>query len=106
MENWKDFDEEEEWTSKTSRTPLFFMSWEALMFDVMLEFLNKFVIKGTNIYFGHNDNVYVISKQLIVDVFGVCAQGYVKDPKGQVSKSLAIHALQSYRLALINSSVD
>jgi len=49
------------------------MSWEALMFDVMLEFLNKFVIKGTNIYFGHNDNVYVISKQLIVDVFGVCA---------------------------------
>jgi hypothetical protein len=43
------------------------------MLDVMLEFLNTFVIKGTNICFGHKDKVYVISKQLIVDVFGVCA---------------------------------
>jgi hypothetical protein len=51
------------------------------------------LIKGANIYFGHKDKVYVISKQLIVDVFGVCAKGYVEELKGQVSKSLAIHAL-------------
>ncbi len=73
MENWKDINEEEQWASKTSLVPLFFTSWEALMLDVMLEFLNTFMIKGTNIYFGHNNNVYVISKQLIVNVFGVCA---------------------------------
>jgi hypothetical protein len=48
---------------------------------VMLEFWNTFFIKGANIYFGHKDKVYVISKQLIVDVFGVCAKGYGKDPK-------------------------
>jgi hypothetical protein len=41
-----------------------------------------FLIKGRNIYFGHKDKVYVISKQLIVDVFGVCADGYVKELKG------------------------
>jgi hypothetical protein len=29
------------------------------------------------IFFGHKDKVYVISKQLIVNVFGVCAKGYV-----------------------------
>jgi hypothetical protein len=41
--------------------------------DVMLEFLNTFLIKGTYIYFGHRDKVYVINKQLIIDVFGrVC----------------------------------
>jgi hypothetical protein len=43
------------------------------MLHVMLEFLNTFLIKGTNIYFGHKDKVYVINKQLIADVFGrVC----------------------------------
>jgi hypothetical protein len=57
---------------------------------VMLEFWNTFFIKGANIYFGHKDKVYVISKQLIVDVFGVCAKGYVKELKGQVSKSLVV----------------
>jgi hypothetical protein len=58
------------------------MGWEALMSNVTLEFMNTFLIKGTYIYFGHKDKVYVINKQLIVDVFGVCAEGYVKEPKG------------------------
>ncbi len=62
------------------------------------------LIKGKNIYFGHKDKVYVISKQLIVDVFGVCVEGYVNDPKGQASKSLTVQALQSYRLTPTNSS--
>jgi hypothetical protein len=48
----------------------------------MLEFLNTFLIKGVNIYFGHKDKMYVINKRLIVDVFGVCAEGYVEDLKG------------------------
>jgi hypothetical protein len=69
------------------------MEWHKLMFDVMLEFLNTFLIKGVDIYFGHKDKVYVINKQLIVDVFRVCADGYIKEPKGQVSKSLAVQAL-------------
>ncbi len=76
------------------------------MLDVMLEFLNTFLIKGLNIYFGHKDKVYVISKQLIVDVFGVCVERYVEESKGQVSKSLVVQALQSCRLAPTNSSVD
>jgi hypothetical protein len=42
------------------------------MLDVMLEFLNTLLIKGIDIYFGHKDKVYVINKQLILDVFGVC----------------------------------
>ncbi len=60
------------------------------MLDIMLEFLNTFVIKGTNIYFGYKDKVYVINKQLIVDVFGIYAKRYVEDPKGQVSKTIAL----------------
>ncbi len=52
------------------------------MLNVMLEFLNTFLIKGTYIYFGHKDKAYVINKQLIVDAFGVCAEGYVEKLKG------------------------
>jgi len=37
--------------------------------------------------------MYVINKQLIIDVFGVCAKGYVEELKGQVSKSLVVQAL-------------
>ncbi len=60
------------------------------MLDIMLEFLNTFLIKGTYIYFGYQDKVYVIIKQLIIDVFGVCVEEYVEDPKGQVSKIVAL----------------
>jgi hypothetical protein len=45
----------------------------------MLEFLNTLLIKGA-----YKDKVYVNNKQLIVDVFAVCADGYVKEPKRQV----------------------
>jgi hypothetical protein len=43
---------------------------------------------------------------LIVDVFGLCAEGYVEEVKGHVSKSLVIQTLQSCRLALANFSAD
>jgi hypothetical protein len=71
--------------------------------NVMLEILNTFLIKWADLYFGHKDKVYVISKQLIIDVFGVCAEGYIEESKGQVNRSLAIQALQSCRLAPANS---
>jgi hypothetical protein len=82
MENWKDIVEEEDWASKTWLVILFMMGWEAPMLDLMLEFLNTFLIKGVNIYFGHKDKVYVINKQLTIDVFGVCVEGYVEELKG------------------------
>ncbi len=78
-------------------------TWHAPMFDVMLKFLNTFSIKSINMYFGHKDMVYVIIKQLIIDVFGMCENGMQKNLKGQINKSLAIQVLQSCRLALANS---
>jgi hypothetical protein len=69
------------------------MEWEVLMFDVKLELLNTSLIKGAYIYFGHKDKVYLINKQLIIDVFRMCAKGYLEELKGQVSKSVTIHAL-------------
>jgi hypothetical protein len=82
MENWKDIVAEEEWASKAGLVLLFLMGWEVSMPNVMLEIFNTFLIKGTYIYFGHKDKVYVINKQLIVDVFRVCVEGYVEKPKG------------------------
>jgi hypothetical protein len=50
------------------------MKWETSILNIMLEFLNTFVIKGINTHFGYKDKVYVISKQLIANVFGVCVE--------------------------------
>jgi hypothetical protein len=66
------------------------MKWEAPILDIMLEFFNTFVIKGTNIYFGYQNKVYVINKWLIVVVFRVCAEGYVQKPKRQISKMITL----------------
>jgi hypothetical protein len=63
-------------------------------------------IKGIDIYFGHKDKVHVINKQLIVDVFGICVEGYVKNPKGQVNKSLTLQTLHSCKIAPTKSIVD
>jgi hypothetical protein len=53
VENWKDISEEEKWASEARLVTLFLMNWEASMPNIMLEFLNTFVIKGTYIYFGY-----------------------------------------------------
>jgi hypothetical protein len=90
LENWKDISEKEEWADKARLIILILMKWETPIPNIMLEFLNTFVIKGTHIYFGYKDKVYVISKQLIINVFGVCAKGYVKDPKGQVNNIITL----------------
>ncbi len=50
--------------------------------DVMLEFSNTFLIKGVDIYFGHKDKVYVINKNLIINVFGIYVERYVEELKG------------------------
>jgi hypothetical protein len=48
--------------------------------------------------------VYVISKQLTINVFGVCAKGCIQDPKRHVSNSLALQTLKIYRIAIANST--
>jgi len=50
MENWKDIAKEEDWAFKAWLVPLFLMDWKALMPDVMLEFLNTFLIKDIDIF--------------------------------------------------------
>jgi hypothetical protein len=82
MENWKHIPEEKDWAFKVGLATLFLMDWETSMPTVMLDFLNTLLIKGTYIYFKRKDKVYVINKQLIIDVFGVCVERYVKDLKG------------------------
>jgi len=82
MENWKDIVEEENWVSRVRIVLVFLMDWQALMPNVMSECLNTLLIKGAYIYYGRKDKVYVISKQLIVYVFGVCAKRYAKELKG------------------------
>jgi hypothetical protein len=57
------------------------MDWHAPLPNIMLEFFNTFLIQGMNIYFGHKDKVHEISKQLIVEVFRVCVEGYVEELK-------------------------
>ncbi len=48
--NWKDIAKEEYQASKVGLVPLFLMDWETSMPNVMLEFLNTFLIKGTNLH--------------------------------------------------------
>jgi hypothetical protein len=62
LKNWKDVSGKEEWADKARLITLFFMKWEAPIQDIMLEFLNIFVIKGQYICFGYENKVYVISK--------------------------------------------
>jgi hypothetical protein len=65
LKNWKEVNEKEEWVDKVGLITLFFMKWETPIPNIMLEFLNTFVFKGTNIYFGYKDKVYAINKQLM-----------------------------------------
>jgi hypothetical protein len=62
---------------------LLVIHYKELDHDALVKFLiNIFVIKGCEIYFGKRNIVYVISKQLMANVFGVYQNGYVEDPKG------------------------
>ncbi len=72
---------EETWANKVGLVMFLAIEWKEQDHDALVEFLNTFVIKGSEIYFGKRNMVYVISKQLIGDAFGVCQSGYVEDPK-------------------------
>jgi hypothetical protein len=76
------------------------MKWETSIPDVMFKFFSTFIIKNahTHTHIGYKYKVYVISNQLIVDVFKVDAKGYVGDPKGQVNKTIIFQALQVVKL--------
>jgi hypothetical protein len=47
--NWKDIVKEEDKAFNVRFVPLLLMDWEAPMLNVMLEFMNTFLIKGTNL---------------------------------------------------------
>ncbi len=50
MENWKDIAKEKDWAFKAWLVHLFLMDQQALMPDVMLEFLKTFLIKDVDIF--------------------------------------------------------
>ncbi len=82
LEVWKKMGKKEEaWVNKVGLVMFLAIEWKEPDHDALVEFVNIFVIKGSEIYFGNKNIVYVISKQLIVDAFSVCQSGYVEDPK-------------------------
>jgi hypothetical protein len=48
------------------------IEWKKLNHDALVEFLNTFVFKEFENYFGKRGITYVIGKQIIVHAFGVC----------------------------------
>jgi hypothetical protein len=73
MEMWKKMGEKEKvWASKVGLVTMLAIEWKEVDHDALVEFLNTFVIKGFEIYFGRKNIAYVISIQLIVDAFNVC----------------------------------
>ncbi len=70
------------WVNKVGLDTLLAIDYNELNHEALVEFLNTFVVKGSGIYFGRRNVVYVNSKQLIIDNFGVCHSGYVEDLKG------------------------
>ncbi len=95
MENQKDIVAEKDWAFKVRLVPLFLMGWEAPIPDVMLEFMNTFLIIGTYIYFGNKDKVYVINKQLIVYVFE-CVRKDMQN--NQKDKLVSRYQFRHYRI--------
>ncbi len=57
------------------------IEWNEPNHDALVEFFSTFVIKGFEVYFNRKNIVYVISKQLILDAFGVYYNGYFEIPK-------------------------
>jgi hypothetical protein len=66
---WKEIGEKEEaWASKVGLVMFLAIEWKEPDHDALVEFLNTFVIKGSEIYFGKINIVYVISthKRIVV----------------------------------------
>ncbi len=81
-------EQEEAWASKVGLVTLLTIEWKEPYLDALVEFLNTFVIKKSMIYFGKKNIVYVSSKHLIANAFGVYKSGYVENPNGHVTKTL------------------
>ncbi len=69
---------------------------EGTKHESLVELLNIFVIKRVEIYFRTYDTMYVINKQMMVDVFSVCQARYIEDPKGQVNKLIVGELLYNH----------
>jgi hypothetical protein len=54
--------ERKAWASKVGLVTLLAIKWKEPNHDALVEFFNNFVIKGSEIYFGRRNIVYVISK--------------------------------------------
>jgi hypothetical protein len=78
IEMWKKMGKgEETWASKACLITLLDIEWKELDHEALVELLNTFVIKGSEIYFGRRNIMYVINKQIIANAFGVHQSGYV-----------------------------
>ncbi len=81
-------EEKETWANKARLVILLDIEWKELDHDNLVEFLNTFMIKRDEFFLGRRGVVYVISKHIITNAFGVYQSGYVEDPKGQVTRLL------------------
>jgi hypothetical protein len=80
---WKKMGEgKETWANKVGLVTLLDIEWKEPDHGALVEFLNIFVIKESEIYFGRRGIMYVINKQIMVDAFRMCHTGYIEDPKG------------------------
>lgn len=89
-------DGEKAWAKKARLVTLLNIEWKEPNHNNLVEFLNTFVIKGNEIYFGRRGAVHAINKQIIVDAFRICQSGYVEDPKDQVIKLIVKELLSSH----------
>jgi len=62
--------------------------------------------KGSKVYFGKRNIMYVINKQLIANAFGVYQNRYFEDPKEQVTKTFAQELLFKHDIKPPYTNVD
>ncbi len=64
--------EEDAWANEAILVKLLNIKWKKPNHGSFVEFLNIFVMKRFEIYFGKKGKVYVINKQMMANAFGVC----------------------------------
>jgi hypothetical protein len=93
---WKKMGEgEEAWANKVGLITLLDIEWKELDHGSLLEFMNNFVIKRFDIYFGRKLIVYVISKLMMEELL---YNHDIKPPYTNVDQWNSISA--KYHLAL------
>jgi hypothetical protein len=66
------WEKEKAWPNKVRLVTLLAIDYNELDHEALVEFLNTFVIKGFEIYFGRRNVAYVNHNQLMIDNYGVC----------------------------------